>query len=215
MKLYYYDHCPYCVRARMIFGLHGVPVEEAVLANDDEQTPIAMIGAKQLPILQKDDSTFMGESLDIVRYVDETAGKGRLNEAVRQEVQAWFDEVGAYYNKLTWPRMIKTALPEFAAESAVKYFTDKKERVIGSFAANLNKTAQYLERINADLQTLAALKQAGEGMAGETGMEDILVFPLLRNLTIVRGIEWPSELADYVAQMSEKTGVPLYFDRAL
>ena len=23
MKLYSYDHCPYCVKARMIFGLRG------------------------------------------------------------------------------------------------------------------------------------------------------------------------------------------------
>ena len=46
MKLYIYDHCPFCVRARMIFGLRGLPVEEAVLLNDDEAAPIAMIGAK-------------------------------------------------------------------------------------------------------------------------------------------------------------------------
>ena len=78
MKLYIYDHCPFCVRARMIFGLRGVEVENVILANDDEDTPIGMIGAKQVPILEKDDGTFMGESLDIVHYIDETAGKGRL-----------------------------------------------------------------------------------------------------------------------------------------
>lgn len=71
MKLYIYDHCPFCVRARMIFGLRGVAVEEVILQNDDEETPIKMIGAKQVPILQKDDGSFMGESLDIVRYIDE------------------------------------------------------------------------------------------------------------------------------------------------
>ena len=53
MKLYIYDHCPFCVRARMIFGLRDVEVEEVVLANDDEATPIGMIGSKQVPILQK------------------------------------------------------------------------------------------------------------------------------------------------------------------
>ena len=25
MKLYVYDHCPFCVRARMIFGLKNLP----------------------------------------------------------------------------------------------------------------------------------------------------------------------------------------------
>ena len=75
MKLYLYDHCPFCVRARMIFGLRNVPVEEIVLLNDDEATPIGLIGAKQVPILQKPDGSHMGESLDIVRYVDKLAGK--------------------------------------------------------------------------------------------------------------------------------------------
>ena len=70
----------------MVFGLRGVAVEEVILQNDDEETPIKMIGAKQVPILQKDDGSFMGESLDIVRYIDEMAGKGRLKEEVRPQV---------------------------------------------------------------------------------------------------------------------------------
>ena len=53
MKLYIYDHCPFCVRARMIFGLRDVAVDEETLLNDDEDTPIGLIGAKQVPILIK------------------------------------------------------------------------------------------------------------------------------------------------------------------
>lgn len=212
MKLYIYDHCPFCVRARMIFGLRGVEVEEAVLPNDDEETPIAMIGAKQVPILQKDDGSFMGESLDIVRYIDEC----RLKDDVREEIRNWLEKVGEYNNKLVQPRMVKIGLPEFATPEAVKYFTDKKEKSIGSFAANLNKTSQYLTRIHADLDKLADLMEsASDGISGEIGMEDILVFPVLRNLTIVRGIEFPPKIMDYVWAMSEKSSVPLYFDRAL
>ena len=46
-------------------------------------------------------------------------------------------------------------------------------------------------------------------------MEDVLVFPILRNLTVVRGVEWPQKVMDYLLRMSEASGVPLYFDRAL
>ena len=46
MKLYIYDHCPFCVKARMIFGLKNIPVELNVLLNDDEATPTRMIGQK-------------------------------------------------------------------------------------------------------------------------------------------------------------------------
>ena len=55
MKLYVYDHCPFCVRARMIFGLKNLPVELVVLANDDEATPIGLVGKKVVPILVKED----------------------------------------------------------------------------------------------------------------------------------------------------------------
>lgn len=128
MKLYIYDHCPFCVRARMIFGLRGVEVENIILANDDEDTPIGMIGAKQVPILEKDDGTFMGESLDIVHYIDVTAGKGRLKTEVRPELQAWLDKVGEYNNHLAQPRLVKIGLPEFATESAIQYFINKKRK---------------------------------------------------------------------------------------
>ena len=50
MKLYIYDHCPFCARARMMFGLRGVAVDEEVLFNDDEHTTIGLICAKQVPI---------------------------------------------------------------------------------------------------------------------------------------------------------------------
>ena len=216
MKLYIYDHCPFCVRARMIFGLRGITVENVVLSNDDEATPVGMIGAKQVPILEKDDGTFMGESLDIVRYIDETAGKGRLKTEVRPELQAWLDKVGEYNNRLGHPRMVRIGLPEFATEAAVRYFTEKKEKNIGSFETNLNQTAQYLERLNQDLVELETLISSGsDGIGGEAGMEDILTFPILRNLTVVRGVQWPEKTAAYLTRMSAQSGVPLYFDRAL
>lgn len=216
MKLYIYDHCPFCVRARMIFGLRGLPLETENLMNDDEATPIGMIGAKQVPILQKEDGSYMGESLDIVRYVDEQAGQGRLKEDIRPELQAWLDKVGEYNNKLVQPRTVKIGLPEFATPEAVKYFVDKKEQNIGNFETNLNKTAQYLERINADLLELDGLiSNEGVGVNGEAAMEDILLFPILRNLTVTRGIEWPQNVMDYLMRMSEAGDVDLYFDRAL
>ena len=215
MKLYIYDHCPFCVRARMIFGLRDVAVDEEVLLNDDEDTPIGLIGAKQVPILIKPDGTAMGESLDIVRFIDEYAAKERLNETVRAEVQTWYDEVNEYYNKLVQPRDIKLGLPEFATQAAIDYFVHKKEKTIGNFDTNLANTKKYLARVHAHLAELEALVQSPEALAGELGMEDILIFPVLRILTMVRGLEMPPKVLAYTLAMSEKSAVPLYFDRAL
>lgn len=216
MKLYTYDHCPFCVRPRLVAGLRGVKLEEVVLLNDDEANPIRMVGAKQVPILEKDDGTFMPESLDIVRYLDEYAGQGRLNGNVRPEVQAWLAKVGGYYNKLTQPRMVKIGLPEFATESAVAYFVGKKEKSIGNFDENIAQTESLLAALHADLAELAALTAEGsDGLNGEAGMEDVLVFPVLRNLTIVKGIEWPPRVLDYVKTLAQKSGVNLYLERAV
>ena len=214
MKLYIYEHCPFCVRARMIFGLRGAAVQQIFLQNDDEATPIRMIGAKQLPILEKDDGTFMGESLDIVCHIDGTAGKGRLKEAVRPEIQAWLDKVGAYANKLIQPRDVLAGFPEFATPSAVAYFTERKQKLIGDFAENLEATGRYLAQLDADLTELETLIAAPVS-AEAVGMEDILLFPLLRNLTIVRGLVLPPKTAAYVEAVSAMSGVPLLTDKAV
>ncbi|EGV35433.1 glutaredoxin 2 [Neisseria weaveri] len=215
MKLYIYDHCPFCVRARMIFGLRGMPVEKVVLQNDDEATPIGMIGAKQVPILQKDDGSYMGESLDIVRYVDGLSGKGPLPEAVRPEIQAWLDRVNAYVNKLVQPRMVLLDLPEFETQSAIDYFVGKKEKTINSFSENIAKTDEYLGRLNADLADLEQYVAGPQALNGSLSMEDILVFPLLRNLTVVKGLSYPAKVQAYVEAVSAASDVPLYFDKAV
>ena len=67
MKLHIYEHCPYCCRVLMIDGLKQLDIPVNVILENDVETPTRMIGRKMVPILEKDDGTFMGESMDIVR----------------------------------------------------------------------------------------------------------------------------------------------------
>ncbi len=215
MKLYIYDHCPFCVRARMIFGVQQIPVEQIILANDDEATPISLIGAKQVPILQKPDGSYMGESLDIVRHINAQASQP-IGETIRPEIQAWADKVGEYYNQLLFPRSIQLGLPEFATPSAVVYFIRKKEAQIGTgIAQMLDKTPELLAQIHNDLQTLASQIHANALNGSEIGMEDIIIFPMLRNLSMVRDIQFPPIVQDYIANMAARSQINTYFDRAV
>lgn len=215
MKLYIYDHCPFCVRARMIFGIQQIPVELITLANDDEATPIRLIGAKQVPILQKLDGSYMGESLDIVRHINAQA-KRPISETIRPSIQAWADQVGEYYNQLLFPRSIQLGLPEFATPAAVVYFILKKEASIGTgIAQMLDKTPELLAQIHSDLQTLASQIHSDTLNGSDLSMEDILIFPMLRNLTMVRGIQFPAVVQDYIANMAQRSQINTYFDRAL
>lgn len=49
-KVYVYDHCPFCVRVRLALGLKNVKHTLHFLANDDVDTPTALVGKKIAPI---------------------------------------------------------------------------------------------------------------------------------------------------------------------
>lgn len=215
MKLYVYDHCPFCVRARMIFGLKNVPVELVTILNDDVETPTRLVGKKVVPILVKENGEAMPESLDIVRYIDENYGEKALSETVRPEIEAWLKQVGGYQNHLVIPRFTRLGLAEYATQSAVDYFTENKEKSIGNFAENLANTETYLARLAPDLTQLADLIQKDTALQGGLSLEDILVFPILRNLTCVKGINFPPKVKAYVEAMSRLSNVPLYWEKAI
>lgn len=215
MKLYSYDHCPFCVRARMILGFHNIAFEHIILANDDEETPIRLIDKKMLPILVKADGSAMAESMDIVRFIDAQSEQALLKQAPRPQVQAWLENIGAYYNHLVMPRITRIGLAEFADDSAIAYFTRKKTEFIGDFAQNLADSALYIEKASADLAALDQLLVSREGMNGNIDEEDFYIFPILRSLSVVKNLSFPERVQGYMQNISEKTAIPLFFDRAV
>ncbi|HCB2602326.1 TPA: glutaredoxin 2 [Citrobacter koseri] len=215
MKLYIYDHCPFCIKARMIFGLKNIPVELNVLANDDDATPTRMIGKKMVPILQKDDSRYLPESMDIVHYVDNLDGKPLLIGKQNPAIDEWLRKVNGYANRLLLPRFAKSAFDEFSTPSARKYFTEKKEAMIGDFGENLAHSSGLIKNISDDLRALDKLIVQPNAVNGELSEDDIHLFPLLRNLTLVAGINWPTRVADYRDNMAKQTQINLLSSMAL
>ena len=182
MKLYIYDHCPYCLKARMIFGLKNIPVELHVLLNDDAETPTRMVGQKQVPILQKDDSRYMPESMDIVHYVDKLDGKPLLTGKRSPAIEEWLRKVNGYANKLLLPRFAKSAFDEFSTPAARKYFVDKKEASAGNFADLLAHSDGLIKNISDDLRALDKLIVKPNAVNGELSEDDIQLFPLRDHL---------------------------------
>ena len=213
--LYIYDHCPYCLKARMIFGLKNIPVELHVLLNDDAETPTRMVGQKQVPILQKDDSRYMPESMDIVHYVDKLDGKPLLTGKRSPAMEEWLRKVNGYANKLLLPRFAKSAFDEFSTPAARKYFVDKKEASAGNFADLLAHSDGLIKNISDDLRALDKLIVKPNAVNGELSEDDIQLFPLLRNLTLVAGINWPSRVADYRDNMAKQTQINLLSSMAI
>lgn len=206
--LYVYDHCPFCVKARMIFGFKKRPFELRYLLNDDEQTPIGLIGQKMLPILQQGEHC-MGESMDIIHKIDHIDQNPILVGTTNQAITDWLNKV-SYVNKLLIPRYVSYGLPEFNTEESRAYFTIKKEAVFGNFAELLAETPKWLEQINSDLQLLEPLIKSSTACNGVLSLDDIHLFPVLRGLSIVKDVIYPKSINDYRQRMSDEAGVPLY-----
>ncbi|GLR09715.1 glutaredoxin, GrxB family [Mixta theicola] len=209
MKLYIYDHCPFCVKARMIFGLKNLPVELVVLLNDDEETPTRLIGQKMVPILQKEDGSCMPESLDIVRYIDQLDGEPLLIGKTNPAINDWLRNVNSYVNKLLLPRVAEGAFAEFATPQARACFKNKKEANIGDFAELKQHADGLIKNISNDMRDLDKLIVKPNAVNGELSLDDINLFPLLRSLSLVAGINWPSRVAEYRDNMAKQTQVNL------
>ncbi len=211
MKLYIYDHCPYCVKARMLFGLRQMPVALVTLQNDDEATPVRMIGQKMVPILQTQDGRYMPESMDIVRYVDQqVGGKPVLSSQTTDELGQWLLQTREYLYKLAMPRWVQSPLEEFATQGARDYFTHKKEAMIGRFADALAESAALIAKAEEHMQALEPMIQSERAVHGVLSEDDIHLFAVLRSLSIVKGVCYPAGVEAYRRQMSELSAVPLH-----
>ena len=219
MKLFSYDHCPYCVKARMILGLKNVDFELITLLNDDEQTPIGMIGKKMVPILQKPDGSFLPESLDIIAYIDGLDEFGEPMVRPSREMfslDEWFQKIRLCVYGLAMPRWMKMDLEEFATASAREYFTRKKEEMVGSFQESLDRSEALTKEAVEHLSELESLISGGTFFWGETlSLDDFHVFAALRAFTTVKALNFPPKIDDYMNSMSEKAKVPLYWEKAL
>ncbi|MFT8720241.1 glutaredoxin 2 [Acetobacter sp.] len=210
--LYVYEHCPFCVKARMIFGLKNIPVEVKYLLNDDEAGPIGMIGKKMLPILDED-GHFMGESLDIIAHID-NVGEKVLVGTPDPAIAAWISAVEKSLYKLMLPRVACAPFPEFATTGARAYFVRKKEPSVGEFAAFLEEGSDFVAAINAALQVLAPQIRSAEAVNGVLSTDDIHLFAALHSISIIKGVIYPPEVEAYRQALSRRSKVPLLDEHA-
>jgi len=219
-KVWHYDHCPYCVRVRVILGLKNIAHELIALPNGDEKAHTDICGKKQVPILRTSDGKIILESLDIVKYFDEFDGKSILKP--HNENRPEFEKF-SYDSKLTHPRFIELGLPEFNRAVDIEYFTKKKTKDTGDFAENLENTAALknaqelkLMEFGKSLPTTEQLKSTCGGINGDYwSIDDITVFPKLRSLTCVKHLIWPENMKYYVDNLAKKANINLYYDVAV
>lgn len=212
MKLYVYEHCPYCVRARMIFGVKNIDFELGIIMEADIETPTKMIGKKMVPILQKDDGSYMGESLDIVHYVDHL-DKPILTADADNKISQWEQEYGSVIFKLAVPRFTKADFKELETAEAREYFRAREEKAFGDLEALINMSDDFIQQLEPGLDVLAPLVR--ERARSDFEISDITLWPILYSLSIVKGVNFPQDVKDYMERVSGISNVPLLFDKAI
>jgi len=238
--LYVYDHCPFCVRVRMALGVKNIKHNIHFMANDDIQTPTALVGKKISPIFTlPEDDLVMAESMDIVNLVegDERFGPTQqiLPATGRTDIKAWQSSVRDLLRTLQRPRYVATGLlPEFQQLDGRHAFIknhqlppyEKKEwkgdeismdEKLSLYAEAMAKDpTPSIEQLNARLVELDdIIFREHYCSEGGLSMDDVDLFARLRSITVVKGVEWPAKLRAYMDNLSELGDVPLYDEMAL
>ncbi|EHH66930.1 glutaredoxin 2 [Gluconobacter morbifer] len=206
--LHVYEHCPFCVKARMIFGLKKIPYERRIFLNDDVDGPVSMVGRKIVPILEEN-GRFMAESMDIVAHID-AIGSPVLTGPVRPEIADWIHASAKPLYRLFLPRAASAPLPEFDTTSARAGFIRRKEPGVGSFSALLEDGTAELAELNGHLERLAPMIRSPEAVNGTLSTDDIHLFAQLHSLSIIKGVRYPLEVEAYRQSMSELSNVGLF-----
>jgi len=216
MKLFVFEHCPYCIKAMMIANYKKLDVEFVYIQNHDVDARIEKVGANMVPILQKTDGTYMAESLDIVKYLDKFNGNPVITPAVQQDnINEWNQIVKGVEGPLLHPRWMKISLPEFACDEAKAWFTKNKSAMISmSFEDAFAKTEQLLPKMNNALKMLNWLVLPSE-RNNTLSYDDVNFYPTLRNLSVVKGIVFPERVKNYIDEVTALTDIPVYFNTAI
>lgn len=200
----------------MIANYKRIKVDLVYLQNHDIEARVKRVGVNMVPILQKDDSSYMAESLDIVNYLDNFDSNPSLIPAQKQEqITAWSKSVEDFYKPLVYPRWMMIILPEFSSEEAKLWFKKNKSSTITmSFENAISRTSEYLEKMNYAISNVHWLTLPSE-QGNRIGYDDINFYPMLRNLTIVKSIKFPERVRTYLDEVTALTRIPVYHDVAV
>ncbi|MEH6389891.1 MULTISPECIES: glutaredoxin 2 [Pseudomonas] len=215
MKLYYYEHCPFSARVRMLLNLKHIQAEQRVLPADDEQTITQLIGKHQIPVLVRDDEVPMADSVGIVRYLDYLDDKPIVSEPDTQALHEWLESFVPNMQYLGYPRWTRIGLAEFATPEAYEHFRQKKTHTIGDFSEAVANTRAKAAEIEEQLGELPGLVNLDQPDTCPVSWDDFTLFPMLRSLSVVKAVNWPQEVRGYADAMAKRTELDMFFSRSL
>ncbi len=212
--LYYYEHCPFCIRVLTLAGLANIDLQKEILLNDDEQTPIAMTGVKSLPILEYSPKQYMGESLDIIDYLCEKFSvELEKNTDELNEVNQFLQDNRLLIYGLSMPRWVKMPFAEFSTDTAIGYFVNKKTKTVGDFGQAIENTSVYSKELIVALEKHAPLFD--KLVQKPNNLATIMLFSALFGVSCVKGFQWTKSSEIFMQTMAKLSKINLLTDKAV
>lgn len=206
------------MRVRLFLGLKNIKYNLVFLANDDVKTPTDLVGRKITPIFQPDGANGPAypESLDICQKIDNDSRFGTpalLNPSPpREGIVKWIEDTFEPMGRLSRPRFARAPLAEFV-------FRDSRETFARNYPLsdpdgydeNFRRSSEYIKKVQDRLERLAQLIHSPQHCSPHgLSYEDIILFPRLRTLTIVKGIHFPKRIREYIDFQAAVAEIPLY-----
>lgn len=139
----------------------------------------------------------MPESMEICAYL---IGEHKLVvpcESGREDVKAFTAELTALKPELTEHRMVRMPILDWADPRDVRYRRFKKKLPLE--LPPVVHQPELLAKLNAKLAELPALLRGGSSLnEWGWGMDDVVLLPLLRVFTCVKGVKLPPEAQAYL-----------------
>jgi len=215
--LYKYEHCPFCCRVVLLLGWKKIPHQTIIFGYGDSEGPTKLVGKKVAPILgYKDEGKerYMGESLDIVKFLDESEKPLLLkSETKRTDLKEWAERLSESAGNLQKPRVRQVFKKDFSKQEDLDYFAKKYQINFDELKA---KSGDYIKVVDGSLRDFESLIKGDKTLnEGGLGYDDVIYLPTLRNLTYVKGITWPAKVKEYVLTNCENGGLTTYFDQQI
>jgi len=224
--LYAYETCPFSARVRIIFALKNIPNQVIFLPFSDIEAHHRITpGKKSVPVLEYAPQKHMTDSLDIVKYLDNLSQYGppilKSYEPVDKQLTDTFNPPNIFKNtalgKLLLPRLAKLELPEFATDRDRSYWVENHQS-IGNLEELYRQTDQILpeaQRLFNSFDEKFVNASAGGYIHGNSiSVDDLIVWPVLRLLTVVKGLEWRNATRRYLDTVHRQTNIPLFENQA-
>ncbi|MFP2768469.1 glutaredoxin 2 [Oceanisphaera sp. KMM 10153] len=209
MKLYIYEHCPFCARVRYIAGRLGVALDIEVLAYHDEATPVRLVGKKIVPILQLDDGRLMTESLEIIEMLIKLHFQAPAELTPSSAVLAWQRNALPLLQKIGYPRWHHLALKEFAAAQSRTSWQARKETSELNFLALIANTTSIVGELEVLLEQTIALLSDADSQQPLALLDNAIIYSILRGYACEPSISWPPALHRWLKQSAQLSCVPL------